>query len=92
MILSENRIENLLLLLLTVDDHHQLLLLPIMWLLQNLKLAAQKRFLNTKLSLLRIQEKEIEGRSHLEIVTLSPLQPSCNSCLGGPGMRGLFSS
>ena len=54
MILSENRIENLLLLLLTVDDHHQLLLLPIMWLLQNLKLAAQKRFLNTKLSLLRL--------------------------------------
>ena len=90
MILSENRIENLLLLLLTVDDQHQLLL-PIKWFFQNLKLAAQKRFLNTKLSLLRIQEKEIEGRSHLEIVTLSPLQPSCNSCLGGPGMRRLFS-
>ena len=53
MILSENRIENLLLLLLTVDDQHQLLL-PIKWFFQNLKLAAQKRFLNTKLSLLRL--------------------------------------
>ena len=60
MILSENRIENLLLLLLTVDDQHQLLL-PIKWFFQNLKLAAQKRFLNTKLSLLRLSGSRRKG-------------------------------
>ena len=61
----KNPVQNLLLLHFTVNDHQ--FLLPINWLLQSLKLAAQKRFLNKKLYLLRLsevktQEKGIEGK------------------------------
>ena len=94
----KNPVENLALLGFTVDDNNQPLLPIGGGLLQSLKLAAQKRFLNPNLSLFRLSESRIERKGlkvvkYLEIVALSPLQPSCNSCLGGPGMmRGLFSS